>query len=411
MRKLRTGLDLTLSSDSSNTINAATKLVFGQQPSGTGTSTVISPSVTVLVKDSNGTTVTNSSAPVTIALTSGSGLSGTLTRNAVNGVATFNDLTPTIANIYSLTATSSGLTPTVSVDFAVGIVLAQDLFNKPDSTLTNSTGYTLDVPQAMGAFSVNLFDPRGMNNTLNAIDGTGWHQHISQFQIINKRMVVGGSNIDGSHAYDNEAEAFLGVGATDVILEARFQWRSVDGTYSSNTDVNYVGGLILSCRCCPGGVYSSVGYPDNWDNGRITFCNLDGKYASIYQYDASISNFYTVSQVLYPLSDSQIVDVVFSTIGSTGKLWVNGVLLCSGTLSAYSPSLHHIYAGVELFAPGNPAIPDPHNTPWANGPLPLSSILQFKTTTAGSVSSLKDAVVNWEGDFEIDLAGRYLIHT
>jgi hypothetical protein len=78
------------------------------------------PPLTVDIVDSGGNVV-DSSAPVTIALhdnPGGAKLSGTLTRNAVHGVATFDDLTlDKPDNGYTLTASSSGLTGATSSSF------------------------------------------------------------------------------------------------------------------------------------------------------------------------------------------------------------------------------------------------------------------------------------------------------
>ena len=106
------------------TVNAgaATKLVFGVQPSNTQFSTPIAPSVTVLVEDAGGDVI-NSSASITMAIgtnPSGGTLSGTLTVAAVNGTATFSNLS--INNIgvgYTLHATATGLTAVTSSAFNI----------------------------------------------------------------------------------------------------------------------------------------------------------------------------------------------------------------------------------------------------------------------------------------------------
>ena len=85
------------------------KLAFVQQPSNALTGATISPAVTVAVQDSNGSTVTSATNPVTLALTSGSGLTGTLTATPTNGVATFSNLSIGTAGSYTLSATSPSL--------------------------------------------------------------------------------------------------------------------------------------------------------------------------------------------------------------------------------------------------------------------------------------------------------------
>jgi hypothetical protein len=75
---------------------SASKVVFGQQPSTTKAGLFITPAVTVHVADTFGNLITTSTVSITIAIATnppGNGsLSGTRTLNAINGVATFNDL-------------------------------------------------------------------------------------------------------------------------------------------------------------------------------------------------------------------------------------------------------------------------------------------------------------------------------
>lgn len=100
-------------------------LSFSQQPTNAAAGSSISPAVTVKVFDSNGVWDTTSSASVTVAITSGTGtsgatLNGTLTQTAVNGVATFSNLSINKdGSGYTLTATSSGLTSAASSSFNI----------------------------------------------------------------------------------------------------------------------------------------------------------------------------------------------------------------------------------------------------------------------------------------------------
>jgi hypothetical protein len=100
---------------------APTQVAFTVQPSLTMAGSAITPSVQVAIEDQNGSVVTSSSAPVTLALSPGSvALGGTTTVNAVNGVATFTGLTITKAGTgYTLLATSGSLTSATSTPFAV----------------------------------------------------------------------------------------------------------------------------------------------------------------------------------------------------------------------------------------------------------------------------------------------------
>ena len=111
---------------------APAKLAFTLQPSSTPVLTAISPAVQVTVQDALGNTVTGSMASVTVVITSGTGttgavLGGTLTQTAVNGVATFANLTIDNAGSgYTLTATATGLISATSSTFAVSCPAAND---------------------------------------------------------------------------------------------------------------------------------------------------------------------------------------------------------------------------------------------------------------------------------------------
>ena len=116
-----------LTSATSNSFNVtaatATQLAFTIQPSNVAAGVSISPPVQVVVQDQFGNLVTTASNAVTIALANnpgGSTLSGTLTHNAMNGVATFNDLSLNHTGTgYTLAVSSSSLTPATSNVFNV----------------------------------------------------------------------------------------------------------------------------------------------------------------------------------------------------------------------------------------------------------------------------------------------------
>ncbi|NBO50075.1 MAG: hypothetical protein EBU80_10205, partial [Chitinophagia bacterium] len=112
------------------TPGAAAKLSFGQQPSSAQAGSSLG-SVTVLIQDAYGNTVTSSSSPVTIAISNNAGsgtLTGTQTVNAQSGIATFNSLAINkVGTGYTLTATSSSLTSTISSAFNITVGVASKL--------------------------------------------------------------------------------------------------------------------------------------------------------------------------------------------------------------------------------------------------------------------------------------------
>lgn len=103
-------------------LDPATKLAFGQQPTTAMAMQTISPPVTVRVLDAATALVATSSVPVTLAFGNnfaGGTLSGTLTQHAVNGVATFPDLSIDKAASYTLRASSPGLAGASSAGFGI----------------------------------------------------------------------------------------------------------------------------------------------------------------------------------------------------------------------------------------------------------------------------------------------------
>src|SRR5439155_1269161 len=126
-----------------------TQLVFTQPPTTTTASAPIAPPVQVTAQDALGNTVTSFSGSVTVALAANPGgdtLSGTKTIAAVNGVATFSDLSiDRAASGYTLRATTSGLTVTSAPFTIVAGTATQIAINAGnDQTVPAGT----DVPVA-----------------------------------------------------------------------------------------------------------------------------------------------------------------------------------------------------------------------------------------------------------------------
>ncbi len=103
----------------------ASKLVFVQQPSNAVAGAANSPSVTVAIKDAYGTTVTSDSSTVTLAIGTnpGSGtLGGTVSVAAVDGVATFSNLSINKTGTgYTLAASDGALTGATSSAFNITV--------------------------------------------------------------------------------------------------------------------------------------------------------------------------------------------------------------------------------------------------------------------------------------------------
>jgi len=125
------GLDTLVASDGldssaiSNVIDVTTAadtdhLTFIQQPTNTAPNGVMTPGVKVEVTTFGGALV-NTDAPITLSANTGPGtLHGTVTVDAVNGVATFSDLSLAAAGYYTLAASSDAGSAAISSQFLIG---------------------------------------------------------------------------------------------------------------------------------------------------------------------------------------------------------------------------------------------------------------------------------------------------
>ncbi len=96
------------------TAGTASKLAFTVQPTNVVAGAAITPAVAVTIEDASGNPVTTATNAVTMAIgtnPSSGTLTGTLTVNAVAGVATFANLSINAAGSgYTLAASATGLT-------------------------------------------------------------------------------------------------------------------------------------------------------------------------------------------------------------------------------------------------------------------------------------------------------------
>ena len=183
------------------TLGPATKLAFIQNPSNTVAGVAISPAVTVQVQDAGGNPITSSSVAVTLAIGTNPGtgtLSGTTTRNASAGIATFNNLSINQAGTgYTLSASSIGLTNGTSSSFNItaGNAMKLAFVQQPTDTVagtpiapavtvavedangntvtTNSSAVTLSIGTNPGGGTLSG------TNTANAVNGVATFSNLS----------------------------------------------------------------------------------------------------------------------------------------------------------------------------------------------------------------------------------------
>jgi hypothetical protein len=102
--------------------SAISKLAFVVQPSIVTVGATINPPVQVALQNAAGVTVGSGTSTITLSIASGPAsaiLSGTLTRAAVNGIATFNNLSIDKTGGFTLAASSGSLTAGTSAAFTV----------------------------------------------------------------------------------------------------------------------------------------------------------------------------------------------------------------------------------------------------------------------------------------------------
>src|SRR5207249_1571939 len=134
-----TGAGSTTSAAFNITAGTATELVFSVQPSTTMAGAAITPADQVTAQDGNGITATGFTGNITVAIgtnPSSGALTGTLTRAAVSGVATFSGLSIDKAGTgYTLTATGAGSTTSAAFNITAGTA-TQLVFSVQPSTTT-----------------------------------------------------------------------------------------------------------------------------------------------------------------------------------------------------------------------------------------------------------------------------------
>ncbi len=142
------------------------QLAFVVEPSSTPVNQVIQPSIQVAVQDGWGRTVTSATNAVTLALganPSFATLGGTTTANAVNGIATFANLSvDNIGTGFTLVATATGLTGATSTPFNITHICYSapgggPVFYQAFTEAWSATNVTsLDVPTTCGTSAGDL---------------------------------------------------------------------------------------------------------------------------------------------------------------------------------------------------------------------------------------------------------------
>lgn len=122
-------------------VSPPAEVVFNGAPSGGRNGGLLDP-VVVRLHDASGFLVSSYNGPVTIALEGAGALGGTLTVDAVGGIATFSDLVLTGTGAFRLIASAAGLDPVFSAEFRslslTGLVVPRFLQGDPSGVVNAS---------------------------------------------------------------------------------------------------------------------------------------------------------------------------------------------------------------------------------------------------------------------------------
>jgi hypothetical protein len=132
----------------------AASVAFLTQPANLVAGQVMNQ-IQVEIRDGADARVVSFNGEVVLAVSSGATLSGTTTITAVNGVATFTNLSTTTAGSFTLEATSAGLASTTSASFTVSPAAASAV----QSTFTYSV--TVGSSPSTAALTVTIKDSFG----------------------------------------------------------------------------------------------------------------------------------------------------------------------------------------------------------------------------------------------------------
>jgi hypothetical protein len=179
---------------------AASQIVISTQPTNTTAGQVIS-SVVIQVEDAFGNVVTTDNSDITIALTTDTAvLSGTLTVQAVNGVATFSDLSMTRAGSYMLHATDDSFTVN-SGEFAVlAAVPSQLVITQQPADASATTAMSAIVVEVQDQFG-NKVSTDSSNVTIAIASGTGTLSGTTTVAAVNGVATFNDLSIDNVGAY------------------------------------------------------------------------------------------------------------------------------------------------------------------------------------------------------------------
>jgi hypothetical protein len=193
------GLTGATSSSFDITPAAATQLAFSTQPVGGTAGAALSTQPVVQVRDASGNVMTTSTDAVTLSVASGTGtLGGTLTVNAVAGIATFTGVTMDLIGVKTMRASAAGLTNATSSSFTItgGLTSASSsVVASPSSVFANGSDtstVTVTLTDAGGnplaGKNVTLASSRGATDTITGSPATTDALGVATFTVVSSTV-------------------------------------------------------------------------------------------------------------------------------------------------------------------------------------------------------------------------------
>lgn len=215
---------------------AAAKLAFGVQPTNTIAALAMSPAVTVQILDANDN-LTTSTASITIAIgtnPSSATLSGTLMVSAVNGTATFSNLSLNkIGTGYTFSATSESLTAATSGTFSITPDASRStIAAQPDAIAANGSSTSLIIVQTKDGLGNNLMNGGAtitITSDIGSVGSVTDHGDGTYSAALTSTTSIGTATVDGA------------TNGTDITGNV-----SVDFVALNSTLTYYPGGIINS---------------------------------------------------------------------------------------------------------------------------------------------------------------------